>query len=164
MTDRNSKPGVDGIIQFHERIYNLLEQSLENLEDSEMNWRPSPNSNTIGNLLKHIVGSASFWILYVVGGLGLNRDRPSEFESKDFRIVDLQAELNMLKSLSDRVLTALTDETLAELKIFDLPWAPSEGENHATVHWCIMHAIEHTSGHIGQIFYIRKMYADSKMD
>jgi len=164
MTNRNSKPGKDGIMQFHERIHLLLEKSIEGLEDPELNWRPSPNSNSIGNLIKHIAGSASFWILYVAGGLELNRDRPAEFELKEFRMVDLRVELNTVKAQSDRVLTGLTDEILAQSKTFDMPWAPSEGVHQATVHWCIMHAIEHTSGHTGQIFYIRKMYADSKME
>lgn len=164
MTNRSSKPGIDGLIQFHERIFSLLEQSIESLEDPELNWRPSSNSNSIGNLLKHIVGSASFWILYIAGGLGLNRDRPAEFETNEFRMVELRTELNTAKALFSRVLSGFTDELLAEIKTFDIPWAPSEGFHQATVHWCLMHAIEHTSGHIGQIFYIRKLYRDSKME
>ena len=164
MTTRNSKPGIEGIMQFNERMHSLLDQAIKGLENQELNWRPSQSSNTIGNLLKHIVGSTSFWLLYVAGGLSINRDRPAEFESQDLQIVNLRAELNTLKTVSERVFKGLTDGILAQSRTFRMPWAPAEGAHQVTVHWCLMHAIEHTAGHIGQIFYIRKMYTDRNAD
>ena len=60
-----------------------IDQAIKGIEFPELNWRPSPKSNTIGNLLKHITGAESFWIHHVVGGYETKRDRPSEFDEID---------------------------------------------------------------------------------
>ena len=160
MSIRNSKPGISGINKFLERVHMLLDRSIEGLSYEEMNWRPSPSSNTIGNLLKHITGSEAFWIHHVAGGLETNRIRALEFEIREFPINEILEEYIRVKEVSRTVIGKIAEEELGESHIYETQWAPNGGEQQATVHWCLMHAIEHSSQHIGQIYYIRKMYAD----
>jgi uncharacterized damage-inducible protein DinB len=160
MAIRNSKPGKSGINKFLERVHMLLDRAIEGLSPEEMNWRPSPSSNTIGNLLKHITGSEAFWIHHVAGGLETNRVRALEFEIREFPIDEILEEYNRVKEVSSTVIEKLTEKDLEEPHIFKTQSAPSGDEQQATVHWCLMHAIEHSSQHIGQIYFVRKMYAD----
>ena len=160
MIIRNSKPGKYGILYFIDRMHMRLDQAIEGLIPQEVNWRPSPSSNTIGNLLKHMNGTEAFWIHYVAGGMETQRDRASEFEIRDFPMEGLLEEYRQVKEVSRRVIEDLTEEELAESRSFKAPRTQSEDEQHTTVHWCLMHTIEASTQHIGQIFYIRKMYTD----
>ena len=45
-----------------------IERSLEGLGDEEIWWRPNEASNSIGNLLLHLCGNVSQWIIGGVGG------------------------------------------------------------------------------------------------
>lgn len=163
MAIRSSKPGKSGINKFLDRVHMLMDRAIEGLSPEEMNWRPSPSSNTIGNLLKHITGSEAFWIHHVAGGLKTQRIRVLEFEIRDFPIDELLEEYSKVKKVSKRVIEKLTEEELAESHSFHSQMTSSGDKPQATVYWCLMHAIEHSSQHIGQIYYIRKMYADRKI-
>lgn len=154
MSPCTSKPRkkIEQILLFLEEIHTTLERAIKGLENRELNWRPSPKSNTIGNLLKHIMGAEAFWIHHVVGGMETQRVRTSEFKVKEFQIINLREEIVHVKEMTKKVMEKLTDEQLAELRI--------ARKKRTTVYWCLIHIIEHSAQHIGQIFYIRKMYAD----
>lgn len=152
------KKEIDKLLQFLKEVQTTLEQAIEGLENRELNWRPSPKSNTIGNLLKHIMGAEAFWIHHVVGRMETKRVRASEFEAREFQIIDLRKELANAREVTKKVLEELNDDQLSELRQY---WSQrAERQMKTTVYWCLMHIIEHTAQHIGQIFYIRKMYAD----
>ena len=55
------------------------------------------------------------------------------------------------------MLTNLTNEQLTETHPIPPQWA---ADQNTTVYWCLMHVLEHTAQHVGQIFYIRKLYAE----
>ncbi len=147
-----------GIEHFLQRNNTILDQAINGIEFPELNWRPSPTSNTIGNLIKHITGSESFWIHHVVGGYKTNRDRPSEFEKNEFQIINLREEMDNVHEITSNVLTNLTNEQLTEMRSY--PSKQAAVDQNTTIHWCLMHVLEHTAQHIGQIFYIRKLYAE----
>ena len=158
MSNHNSKPGLEGIKHFLQRINAKLDQVINGIEFPELNWRHFRISNTIGNLIKHITGSESFWIHHVVGGYKTNRDRPSEFEKNEFQIINLREEIDNVHEITNNVLTNLTNEQLTEMYPMPPQWAAAD--QNTTIHWCLMHVLEHTAQHIGQIFYIRKLYAE----
>ncbi|MFX0014310.1 MAG: DinB family protein [Promethearchaeota archaeon] len=146
------------IEQFLKEVHIELKDSIKNLEDRELNWRPSQSSNSIGNLLKHILGSEAFWIHHIVGGLESQRIRASEFTIEDFNFKNLQNELIKTKRMTKKVLIELNDEQLSELRTY---WSQLTNQHRErTVYWCLMHSIEHSALHIGQIFYIRRLFRD----
>ncbi len=150
------RKNIEQITQFLGEVHTTLELVIESIENPELNWRPTHNSNTIGNLLKHIMGAEAFWIHHVVSSMETKRVRASEFEIREFQIIDLHEEFNHVKEVTNKVLEELTDDQLYELRQF---WSRRvEKKMQATIFWCLMHIIEHTALHIGQIFYIRKMY------
>ncbi|MFW9986659.1 MAG: DinB family protein [Candidatus Odinarchaeota archaeon] len=149
---------VERFSQFLEEVHSGLERAIDGLENVELNWRPSPSSNSIGNLLKHIIGSQAFWIHHVVGGMVTDRVRSAEFEVKDFDTSDLRKELSDVRKKTNLVLEKLTDAELEQMRSY---WSQlAQCEKQVSVYWCLFHVIEHSALHIGQIFYARKMYVD----
>ena len=156
----NRNTSIEHIHSFFKQIYSRLDQAIENIDNKELNWRPSKSSNSIGNLLAHLSGAERFWIHHVVGGIKTDRIRQSEFDVKEFNIDELRSQINMVRSQSLEIISSLSDYDLITERSF---WSSLEQkEKLTTVHWCILHVIEHAGLHTGQIYYIRKMYSDIK--
>ena len=118
--------------------------------------RPNESSNSIGNLLVHLTGNVTEWILGGVGGQTISRNRAGEFAQKDGRdgpalLEDLEAIL--LKA--DSVLAGLTDEDLERSIVI---------QGRATnVLGAIYHVVEHFAMHTGQIILMTKTNAPGKI-
>ena len=52
---------------------------LDQLDESQIWWRPADGMNSIGNLLLHLAGNLRQWVVAGVGNEHDTRDRPSEF-------------------------------------------------------------------------------------
>src|SRR5579871_3625861 len=66
------------LLACHDKIRHCLEQ----LDDAQVWWRPSPEMNSIANLILHLCGNLSQWIIAGVGGAPDNRKRPEEFAER----------------------------------------------------------------------------------
>src|ERR1051326_3485451 len=56
--------------------------AVERLPEERLWWRPSEGSNAAGNLLLHLCGNLSLWLLASVGGEPFVRDRAGEFAAR----------------------------------------------------------------------------------
>jgi uncharacterized damage-inducible protein DinB len=124
--------------------------AVEQLSDVQTWWRPNEASNSIGNLLLHLNGNVSQWILNGVGGKTFARDRDSEFnERKIILRRDLIAQLQSTLDAVDEVLKNVEPLTLLDRKMIQ--------GNEVTVLEAIYHVVEHFSMHTGQILMLEKM-------
>lgn len=130
-----------------------IERCVEKLTDEQVWWRPSTESNSIGNLLLHISGNARQWIVCGLGGERDERQRQTEF---DERSGILRGEL--LARL--RTTMAEVDHVLARFDLSRiLDSYPIQGTE-ATALAAIFHVTEHISMHTGQIILLTKMLAN----
>lgn len=118
--------------------------------------RPNDGSNSIGNLLVHLAGNVTEWILGGVGGQTISRYRAGEFAQKEGRdgpalLDDLEAVL--LKA--DSVLAGLSEKKLERSIMI-------QGRE-TTVVGAIYHVVEHFAMHTGQIVLLTKIYAPDKI-
>ena len=60
-----------------------MRSCVESLTDEQVWWRPNPASNSIGNLLLHLNGNVTQWLVASFVRLEDRRDRPAEFAAKD---------------------------------------------------------------------------------
>ena len=130
-----------------------IERCVEKLTDEQVWWRPSPESNSIGNLLLHLSGNARQWIVCGLGGAGDKRQRQTEFDER--RIIardELLAQLRTTLAEVDSVLTSFDPARL-------LDKFPIQGTE-ATALAAIFHVTEHFSMHTGQIILLTKMLAN----
>jgi len=60
-----------------------LRLAIAALPDDKLWWRPNEASNSVGNLLLHLGGNLSQWIVAGVGGEAFERHRAAEFDARD---------------------------------------------------------------------------------
>lgn len=114
--------------------------------------RPNADSNSIGNLLVHLAGNVSEWLLGGVGGQAVERYRAGEFaQTNGAGASELLDQLESVLRRADAVLGALTEEDLAR------PISVQGRET--TVLGAVYHVVEHFAMHTGQILLLTKIYA-----
>lgn len=118
--------------------------------------RPNPGSNSIGNLLVHLTGNVTEWILGGIGGQPITRYRAGEFAQTDG--ADGPKLLDNLEAVlreADTVLASLTDKDLARSVVIQ--------DRDTTILAAVYHVVEHFSMHTGQIVFLTKIYAPDKI-
>jgi uncharacterized damage-inducible protein DinB len=126
-----------------------IERAVGALADDDVWWRPNEASNSVGNLLLHLCGNVSQWILEGVGGRPFERRRQEEFdERRQLPAAGLLARIRTVVHEADEVLGALEPGALLEPRRIQ--------GNDTTVFAAIYHVVEHFSMHTGQIIWIAK--------
>jgi hypothetical protein len=138
------------------RQYKALgEKAMVQLDERQINWAPSKESNSIVLIVKHLYGNMlSRWTDFLTtDGEKEWRNRDSEFETGK---PVTQAELN--KMWNDG--WALFLNTLDSLKDSDLEKIVKiRGEDHTVIE-ALQRQTAHYSYHIGQIVYLAKACKD----
>lgn len=110
-------------------------------------WRrPAPHCNSIGNLLLHLAGNTTQWILATFGDTRDARDRPAEFAAVDGAAgADLVADLRTVVDRACAVVDRLSPAELLRERTIQQRFAE-------TGLGAVLHVLEHFSGHAGQIY------------
>lgn len=108
--------------------------------------RPAPNCNSVGNLLLHLRGNTTQWILANLGDTTDARNRPAEFAATagapgDELVAALAAVVDRACDVVDALPTA---EWLRA--------RPVQQRYSETGLSSVLHVLEHFSGHAGQIY------------
>lgn len=126
-----------------------IERCLDLLTDSDIWWRPNEDSNSIGNLILHLSGNVTMWIVGGVGMLPFERHRQAEFdERRKIPSVELRARLKAVVQRADAVIGALGSKELLDRRQI-------QGYD-VSVLEAIYHVVEHFSMHTGQIILLSK--------
>jgi hypothetical protein len=133
-----------------------IERCLEQLSDEQIWWRPNEESNSIGNLVLHLVGNITQYIISGVGGERDIRQRDSEFAERSVISRDeLAARLRSTIDWVDEVLEGVDEAKLRQTSTI-------QGKER-TVMSAIYRAVEHFSMHTGQIIYITKLVTEKNL-
>ena len=127
-----------------------VEHCLNQLSDEQIWWRPTENQNSIGNLVLHICGNVSQWILSGVGGLPNTRDRPSEFSERG----PLEHSLLALKLQESLTAVQQVLETVDEARLLE-SWVVQGFQT--TGLGAITHSVTHFTGHMQEIICLTRM-------
>jgi uncharacterized damage-inducible protein DinB len=127
-----------------------IERSLEGLADEEVWWRPNEASNSIGNLLLHLCGNVSQWIIGGVGGREVERHRQQEFDER--RMLPARELLSRIKQV-----LAEADEVLGNVDVETLLSNRQIQGYEMSVLEAVYHVVEHFGMHTGQVIYLSKM-------
>ena len=130
----------------------LLEEQLPRITrcaellGEERVWkRPSPNTNSVGNLMLHLAGNTTQWILATFTDLDDERDRDGEFAADGTHdVAALCARLGTVFTRACDIVDGLSaDQLLAPRRV------QGYDETGLSV---VLHVLEHCSGHAGQIY------------
>lgn len=133
-----------------------LRSCVESLTDEQVWWRPNPSSNSIGNLVLHLNGNVTQWLIASFNRLDDQRNRPAEFSrTQGLTRAELLATLAATMDRAAEVLARVTEEDLC---------APYEIQGyHVTGLDAVYQVVEHFGLHYGQIAYITKMLRDQDL-
>jgi uncharacterized damage-inducible protein DinB len=133
-----------------------IEQCLSRLSDEDIWWRPNEASNSIGNLVLHLCGNVTQWIIGGVGNRPFERHRQKEFDERGpIPTADLLRKLKTVMDQAENVIRAVEGKALlAERQI----------QNYrVTILEAIYHVVEHFGMHTGQIILLTKARTGSDL-
>jgi len=130
---------------------------LDLLTEDQVWWRPHPRCNSVGNLLLHLRGNVSQWILGGLGGEPIKRERSLEFTAdRTAPKAELLAGLGGIVERAQAVITGLGEQDLA---------APRSLQGYETDGLgVVLHVVEHMSYHTGQIVFVAKQLAGEETE
>jgi len=119
------------------------------LGDEGLWWRANENSNSAGNLLLHLRGNVTQWIVGGVGGRDYARQRDQEFAARGGATArDLLDGLTTTVNTACDIIAAQTEASLLERRQI-------QGYD-VSVLDAIYHVVEHFSMHTGQVILLAK--------
>jgi hypothetical protein len=122
---------------------------LEDLDDEQLRWRPTPQANSLGIIAVHLGYAERLWGRAVFAGEPMDMAwRQHMFELPDGWSVDDVIEFY-------RAETAAVDTVLDGAASFDLPSAGPLRPT--TLRWVVLHLIEETARHVGHMDITREL-------
>ncbi|MFN8491454.1 MAG: DinB family protein [Caldilineaceae bacterium] len=113
---------------------------LDGLTETELNWRPAENTNSLFVLATHLLGNVEENIFGVLGGQAVQRDRDAEFISQGTAVEPIRQRWQTLQQRATTVLTQLSQTELTRERPH-----PRRGQiTGREVCWVVaLHAAEH---------------------
>lgn len=135
-----------------QREASKIQEELRLYSDEALIWKTTDGiSNSAGNLALHVAGNLQHFIGATVGNTGYERNRPQEFEVKNVPLSDVISELDKAKQAVDTTLLNLDEFEVQKLYPIDVFGGDKSTE------WFLIHLLSHTSYHLGQINYHRRL-------
>ena len=126
-----------------------LKACVEPLTVEQIWWRPNEASNSVGNLILHLNGNVTQWIVTSFNRDEDKRDRPAEFSAAGgLTATELLERLGATLNEAAKVLNRLTVEDL--LAPYEIQGYKAHGLD------AVYHVVDHFGLHFGQISYIAK--------
>ncbi|WP_169081368.1 DinB family protein [Paenibacillus sp. PL91] len=134
---------------------------IEQLSEEDIIWSPTPESNSIANLIAHISGAAHQWFESAYFGAPYVEDRSKEFE-RGLQMSKEQA-LEISKKSYYCIIQVLEMMKANPTRLLEQPYLnyptfnSAALNNHSTILEMLLHQFRHLPSHTGQIIYIAKM-------
>lgn len=147
---------LNSISNLIQREVSKIQEELRKYSKEELVWEaPSGISNSAGNLALHVAGNLQHFIGSELGDSGYQRNRELEFDTKNQPIADLIGELENTKREVSKALENLKPDALQKefpIQVFDRPMITE---------WFLLHLLSHTTYHLGQINYHRRLLSSA---
>jgi uncharacterized damage-inducible protein DinB len=126
-----------------------IEACVDLLSEEQLWWRPNPAVNSVANLLLHLSGNLSQWVLAGLGGVTYDRHRTEEFTAdRSATRAELVRALATVVADCGAVIRRLSSEEL--LRERHIQKSDVNGV------YVVVHVVEHMSYHTGQIVQLTK--------
>ena len=137
--------------------FGKIEQCVGLLSSEQVWWRPNPRCTSIGNILLHLCGNLSQWVLGGLGDASFERHRREEFAAvSGLDSPALLERLGEVVSACRDVVGDLPDDKLGQLFMIQGITRPGFG--------VLLHAVEHMAYHTGQVVYVAKQLVGEKAE
>jgi len=132
-----------------EQHWPRLKACVEPLSVEQLWWRPNAASNSVGNLILHLNGNVTQWLVASFNRDEDKRDRPAEFAAEGgLTAAEVLSRLGATIGEAEKVLSRLTVNEL--LATYEIQGYHVHGLD------AVYQVVEHFGLHYGQIAYIAK--------
>jgi uncharacterized damage-inducible protein DinB len=126
-----------------------IEACVALLSEEQIWWRPNPTVNSVANLLLHLRGNLSQWVLAGLGGVAYDRHRTEEFTAdRSASKAELVRALATVVAQCGAVIRRLSPEELLRQRHIQ--------KSDVNGVYVVIHVVEHMSYHTGQIVQLTK--------
>ncbi len=133
-----------------------IEKCLNELTEAEVWQRPNASSNSMGNLILHLCGNITQYIISSLGGKPDLRLRDEEFAAQGgYTKQELVDKLKATVDAAIEVIKNASDEELLRVRPVQAYKFSGIGN--------VIHAVEHYSYHTGQIAFWTKLLKDKDL-
>lgn len=141
-------PEISTYLGLIEDLRGQVGDLIASLPAEALNWRPIEGlddhaTNSLAIMAAHVAGAEHFWIYEVISRQPPTRDRPAEFETIVEGPAPLLEKLTQTGEETRRIFSTLTAADLDENR--------QVGEREVSVRWAILHVVDHTALHLGQM-------------
>lgn len=132
--------------------FKSLHTTLDALPEEALDWSPGEGMNSTAVLITHVAGSARYWVGDMAKGDSSDRVRQTEFEAGGVTTAVLKQRLDDCQ--------AYIQGALATFELADLEKERSAPGRDRTfsVGWCLLHALEHTTEHVGHLQMLGQLW------
>lgn len=139
------------------QYFEKIERCVFLLDRDQVWWRPNAASNSVGNLLLHLGGNLSQWVLQGLGGEPYERHRSAEFAAD--RTAEPGELVERLRWVVERCRSIAAGLGPADLeRRLSIQGYERDGFG------VLLHAVEHAAYHTGQIVLIAKQLVGDSVE
>lgn len=133
-----------------------IEKCLDQLTEEEIWQKPNSASNSVGNLILHLCGNITQYIISSLGAEDDKRDRDLEFTTTaGYSKIELLKKLDTTVVKAMAIIKKLSDDALMQKRSV-------QGFEYSAM-GSIIHVVEHYSYHTGQIAFWTKLLRDKDL-
>jgi len=141
-----------GYMEQLEEVHSDMRHALADLPAEALDWSPGPEMNSMVVLVVHSMGAERYWIGDVALQERSERDREAEFQSRG---LDSQSLVGLIDKASAYARDGLEKLSLADLHLTRIS---PRNQKSFTAAWALMHALQHTALHAGQVQITRQLW------
>lgn len=135
----------------------MIEKCAGKLTDEQWIRRPNSVTNSIANLLMHLQGNIT---QYVIASVGMeNDDRKRDQEFAPLTMVGVKDSLQAFQLTLDKAISVINEADVEELQRKRIV----QGFKFSGL-GCVLHAVEHLSYHTGQIALLTKLLLNEETE
>jgi uncharacterized damage-inducible protein DinB len=148
-----TKEFIEQSIRRFEENTPKVEKCLAEFTEDELWHRPNASSNSTGNIILHLCGNITQYVLSSLGNTEDKRERDKEFSStRVLQKAELIDKLKTTVSAAVKIMRSLNDDEMLQKRSV-------QGYDLSAI-GIIIHVVEHYSYHTGQIIFWTKMIRD----
>lgn len=143
---------AQSIYRMEEKLTHF-EKAMTQVSEADVWKRPNPSSNSIGNIIIHLCGNITQYIISSLGEQPDIRERDAEFAAQGgMTKAELLAKLQSTVQQANQVIKQLDQDRLLDIRSVQAYQFSAIG--------IILHVVEHFSYHTGQITFWVKLLKD----
>ncbi len=133
-------------------LHRRMREAIDGLDQAALDWSPMAGTNSMDVLVTHTLGSSVEWLHAAAARpMPTARDREAEFRVAGQGAPTLIAEIDRVRAIIPELLQAAKAGDFFATRV-----RPRDGQT-ATALWMALHALEHTSEHVGHLEMTRQL-------